>query len=331
MKIYYAPMEGITLYPLRNVHKEVFGDDVDRYYTPFLTAVHTHHFKNREKKDILPEVNRPFGDYTHRVIPQIMAGNAADFLWAAGEIGKLGYREVNLNLGCPAPTVVNRHKGAGLLTDTDYLKEMLSDIYEGVTAERKRAEDAGEECIMPEVSLKTRLGFSDEAEADRLMEIYAGFPVKELTIHARVRQDLYAGKPRIDAFNRAVSVYRNCGGEADICYNGNAEDLKELPEDIAAVMLGRGMLADPALARRIKGGAALLPQELREYLDKLYEGFASYIPEDRNVIFKMLEHWAFLHVHFKDCDKQLKNIRKSRARGEYQAAVNRIFAECEFI
>ena len=95
-------------------------------------------------------------------------------------------------------------------------------------------------------------------------------------------------------------------------------------------MLGRGMLADPALARRLKGGEALLPGELKEYLAKLYEGYAAYIPEDRNVIFKMLEHWAFLHVHFRNCERQLKNIRKARTQGEYQAAVNRIFAECEF-
>lgn len=332
MKIYYAPMEGITLYPLRNVHKQIFGDAVDRYYTPFLTAVHTHHFKNREKKDILPEVNAPFADLPGVVQPQIMAGNAADFLWAAGEIRKLGYDHVNLNLGCPAPTVVNRKKGAGLLQDPDYLKEMLEEIFEGL--------DKAEADMRMSLSLKTRLGFSDDSEARRLMEIYAQFPIKELIIHARVRQDFYSGEPRLDAFKKAVADYRSFGGDALICYNGDAEkviknrdgNISDIPaDDIFAVMTGRGILADPALARRLKGGEALKQGELREYLRLLYEGYAAYIPEDRNIIFKMLEHWAFLHVHFKDCDRQLKAIRKSRTKGEYQAAVNRIFADCEFI
>lgn len=50
MKIYFAPMEGITLYPLRNVHHSMFGSSVDKYFTPFLTSHSDHHFKKREKK-----------------------------------------------------------------------------------------------------------------------------------------------------------------------------------------------------------------------------------------------------------------------------------------
>ncbi len=323
MKFYYAPMEGITLYPLRNIHKEIMGDGVDKYFTPFLTATSVHHFKNREKKDVLPDKNYSFSDYGNQVVPQIMAGNAVDFLWAAGEMKKLGYEEVNLNLGCPAPTVVNRHKGAGLLQDIEYLDEMLYEIFEGI-----------EKGSFPKASLKTRLGFKDEAEAEDLMNIYAKYPVKELTIHARVREDFYSGSPRYDAFERAVSVYKSNGGKADICYNGNVstiniEETKKITFD--NVMIGRGLLTDPSLVRQLKGGEGLKPGELKEYLDKLYAAYAEYIPEDRNVIFKMLEHWAFLNVHFKDCDKCLKTIRKSRSKGEYHAAVNNIFASCEFV
>ena len=162
MRFYYAPMEGITLYPLRNIHRQIMGDGVDKYFTPFLTATNNHHFKNREKKDVLPDKNIAFDDYGNQVVPQLMAGNAADFLWAAGEIKKLGYEEVNLNLGCPAPPVVNRHKGAGLLQDPEYLKQMLDEIFE------EAAKDS-----FPQISLKTRLGFSDDKEADALMNIYA--------------------------------------------------------------------------------------------------------------------------------------------------------------
>ena len=127
-------------------------------------------------------------------------------------------------------------------------------------------------------------------------------------------------------------MYREHGGKAEICYNGNIESTN-LPEldGISSIMIGRGLLSNPALVRELKGGEKLQPQELKTYLRKLHDAYSEYIPEDRNVIFKMLEHWAFLHVHFKDCDKQLKAIRKSRSKGEYQAAVNDIFAKCEFI
>ena len=105
MKYYFAPMEGVTLYPLRNAHKKLFGEGVDKYYTPFVTATKDYHFKKREKKDILPENNSAFSDPGKDISVQIMSGNAATFVWAAGEIEKLGYKDLNLNLGCPASTV----------------------------------------------------------------------------------------------------------------------------------------------------------------------------------------------------------------------------------
>ncbi len=331
MKYYFAPMEGITLYPLRNVHREVFGDYIDRYFSPFLTANKDYHFKNRERKDLFSENNSLFADYEKRIIPQIMSGNSETFLWAAREIRKMGYRHVNLNLGCPAATVVNRHKGAGLLTDTDHLSKMLSEIYGQAYCDGAPKEE------YPEISIKTRLGFYDEEEAERLMQIYAVYPLRELIIHARVREDYYKKNIRPEAFVKAVEIYRRSGGMADICYNGDitmADSFEKLfpkMEDVDSIMIGRGLLTNPALVREIKTGEKLRTEELRHYLSRLYEEYAAYIPEDRNVICKMLEHWAFLYVHFHDCDKYLKAIRKSHSRGEYKAAVNNIFSHCEFI
>ena len=324
MKYYFAPMEGITLYPLRNIHNSMFGESIDKYYTPFITATHNFHFKKREKRDAL-FVNSPaFEKQPERICAQIMAGRPDTFLWAAAEMKKLGYREVNLNLGCPAPTVVNRHKGAGMLLDTQYLDKMLGEIFERVTSFDEGGID---------VSLKTRLGFYDDDEAEGLMKIFAKYPISELTIHSRVREDYYKGTPRVDAYKRAVEVYRENGGKAPVCYNGNIlsvkdENLIKEIEDISdAVMLGRGIMENPALARELRGGEPLNNAELKEYLEKLYYGFAEYIPEERNVIFKMLEHWAFLAARFDDREKELKTIRKARSKDEYFAAVNNLFSK----
>lgn len=356
MKYYFAPMEGITLYPLRNIHHEIFGDVIDKYYTPFLSAHHNLRFKKREKRDVMPEFIEGFENYGDIIIPQIMANRVDTFVWATREMWGLGYNEVNYNLGCPAATVTNRHKGSGLLQDTEYLDEMLDGIFNDLgneigCADSDNSNNPGDGC--KKISIKTRLGFYDEAEADELMRIYAKYPISELTIHARVREDFYQGKPRIDAFKRAVETYRNAGGKADICYNGDinsVDDAKKLLGDcaesnngeladstsddsseISAIMMGRGLLYNPALARQLKGGRALEADELRQYLKRLYEEYALYIPEERNVIFKMLEHWAFLHVHFEDSEKCLKAIRKARSKGEYTAAVNNMFASCEFV
>ncbi len=330
MKYFFAPMEGITLYPLRNIHNSMFKGSIDKYYTPFLTAHHNYHFKKREKRDIMPEHIQGFDNWQEQIVPQIMSNHPDTFIWAAKEIALLGYKEVNLNLGCPAATVTNRHKGSGLLQDTDHLDELLYGIFEKI-------EDS------VQISAKTRLGFSNEDELEELMKIYARYPLTELTIHARVREDFYKGSPRTNAFQKAINIYQDNGGKADICYNGDIFDknsdanLKEIldkdncPADIVkAEMIGRGLLANPALARELKGGEKLNACELKEYLNRLYAEYEAFIPEDRNVIFKMLEHWAFLTKHFKNSEKCVKEIRKSRSKGEYMAAVNNIFASCEF-
>ena len=198
------------------------------------------------------------------------------------------------------------------------------------------------------------------------MKIFARYPAKELTIHARVREDFYKGALRLDAFDTAVRIYRENGGKADICYNGDVtspafgcmnkatnseiDSSDEMTTDsrnsldtinrlrtlscyneISSIMIGRGLLTNPALARELSGGPALTAQELKTYLQKLYEGYETYIPEERNVIFKLLEHWAFLDIHFADSEKCMKAIRKSRSKGEYFAAVNNIFSSCQFI
>lgn len=101
---------------------------------------------------------------------------------------------------------------------------------------------------------------------------------------------------------------------------------------VNAIMIGRGLLRNPALARDLSTGSLTLSkEELKQYLDKLYAGYETFIHEDRNVIFKMLEHWAFLNSHFENCDKYLKAIRKARSKGEYLAAVRNIFSSCEFV
>lgn len=115
MKIYCAPMEGLTLFPFRQVH-HVFYPGIDKYYTPFLVANQTLHFKKKEIRELLPENNAGLS-----VVPQILANKPEEFVWAVRTIHSYGYQEINLNLGCPSPTVVTRGRGAGMLSDPDRL------------------------------------------------------------------------------------------------------------------------------------------------------------------------------------------------------------------
>ena len=127
MDIYFAPLEGITGFAYRNVHRQFFGDEIDKYFSPFAAPNYTHHFKTREREDIEPANNEGL-----RLVPQILTNRAEDFLWAAEEMYAMGYREINLNLGCPMPTVVKKGRGSGQLGDLDALDLFLEQICEGM-------------------------------------------------------------------------------------------------------------------------------------------------------------------------------------------------------
>ena len=150
-------MEGITTPTYRRVHKKYYGG-IDKYFSPFIVVTGTHHLKKRETREFKP--------FEEKLVPQILTQRGEDFAWAAKMLKGMGYTEVNLNLGCPAATVVTKGKGSGLLRDKDKLKRFFEDVF---------SEDD-----LPDISVKTRSGFIYHEEAEELAEIFAGFPFKEI-------------------------------------------------------------------------------------------------------------------------------------------------------
>ena len=90
------------------MHIISFFHGVDKYFTPFVTPKPKKGLNTREKNDILPEHNQDIV-----VVPQILTNKSEDFIKVAQMMGELGYKEVNLNLGCPSGTVVSKKKGSG--------------------------------------------------------------------------------------------------------------------------------------------------------------------------------------------------------------------------
>ena len=317
MKYYFAPMEGITGYVYRRVHREFFPG-MDKYFTPFVVANQTLKLKRREKKDVAPENNQ--GIYA---VPQIMANKAEEFLWAAKELGNLGYEEINLNLGCPAATVVSKKKGAGFLAYPEELDAFLDAVFSGMEGWGMK------------LSIKTRLGKDRLEEAQRLMDIYNQYPLYELTIHPRVQKEFYKNKPHMEAFEKAA--VRSCHS---LCYNGNlfsCRDYEQFTEtfpqsrfpQIGAVMLGRGLLANPALVRQLQGGHSLKGGELKQFHDALYRAYGDTDLGAVNTLFKMKELWAYMGQMFSRGERNVRKIRKAKNSLEYEAAVEKLFADCE--
>ena len=320
MKYYFAPLEGITGYVYRNAHHKFFPG-TDRYYTPFVAPNYTMHFKAKEKKDVAPENNAGVP-----VVPQVLSNKADETLWAVEELAKRGYSEVNLNLGCPMPTVARKKKGSGLLKFTDELDAYLDGVFEGVARRPS-------ECPPVRISVKTRLGTDSTQEAEALVRIYNRYPISELIVHPRSREDMYRGVPDREAF---LLVLQN--STIPVVYNGNlccTEDVREIEsvceaagKPIGSVMIGRGFLSDPSLVRQCKGGSLITPKELGEFHEELYRQLGETLPGSAVVLSHMKELWFYMGKLFPDGAKCLKEIRRAGSRVQYEAAVRVLLSSC---
>lgn len=336
MKIYFAPLEGITGYLYRNAHHRCYSG-IDKYYTPFLSPGPVTGLGAKMLKDILPENNPDIP-----LVPQILTNRAEDFIKSAEIIGDYGYREINLNLGCPSGTVVAKKKGSGFLSFPEELERFLDEIFESAPVA------AGE----IELSIKTRIGRYSPEEWPGLMELYNRYPMKELIIHPRIQKDLYKNHPNMEVFWSALSESKN-----PVVYNGDLftaadvlEFMKKFPS-VHTIMLGRGLITDPALAEKVQkltamtgscletddksaeildalsgmGDMGIIPEEtarLKAFLDMLCEEYSEAFSGDRNVLFKMKELWCYIITRFPDSGKYEKRIKKAQSLAEYQAAAD---------
>ena len=307
MRFYIAPMEGMTGYIYRNAH-HAFFDHIDKYFSPFIAANQSERFTTRELNDILPENNRGIN-----LIPQLLTNQAADFIHTAGKLKKLGYNEINLNLGCPSGTVVAKNRGSGFLSKPDDLDAFLDEIFTKATTK---------------ISIKTRIGKIVPEEFYELIEIFNKYPMEELIIHPRIQKDFYKNTPNLKIFREALAVSKN-----PVCYNGDlfaAREYEAFAVDfpsVDTVMIGRGLITNPGLIADIKNKTRLDKQLFKDFHDRLYQGYKEVLSGDRNVLYKMKELWIYMILMFPDHEKYFKKIKKAERLSDYDDAVAGLFRE----
>ena len=303
LPVYLAPMEGVTDHVYRRVHHTHFTG-VEKYFIPFISPTQDLCLTNREKRDISPANNAGLF-----AVPQILTKRADHFLWAAQILLDMGYTEVNLNAGCPSGTVTGKGKGAGLLLDLPALENMLDEIYAHAPMR---------------VSIKTRIGFSDPIEFDRVLELYKQYPVHELIVHPRTRMEYYRGLPHRETYANALT-----GTQLPMVYNGDLftpDNCTQLEQSMPshALMIGRGLLANPALAREYAGGAPITIPELAAFVDDLTRAYGEVHPGNV-VLGRMREVLKNIVCCFADADKAKKAIRKASTLPALEDAATRLF------
>lgn len=149
---------------------------------------------------------------------------------------------IDLNFGCPAPTV-NRHRGgAALLGEPELLYRIASAVREVVT-------------VNTPFTAKMRLGINDTSRAVDCAQALQAAGIDELIVHGRTKLDGYRPPARwewIDKVRASISIPLIANGEV-----WTVEDFARCQQETgcADIMLGRGAIADPLLARRVRGEA----------------------------------------------------------------------------
>lgn len=252
-RIVLAPMEGVVDSLIREILTSIGG--IDLCVTEFIRVTDRLLPASEFYKDC-PELRT--ADRTKTGIPvlvQLLGGQPGPLGENAARAVELGAVGIDLNFGCPAKTV-NRHDGgASLLKDPSRIFDVVSAVRASVPSHIT-------------VSAKVRLGFSNKDFHLDIARAAASAGAAWLTVHARTRDEGYRPPAHWEFIGRMRDVV-----SMPVIANGDIwtrEDFARAREVSGCrhVMIGRGLLSDPFLAREIKGGARGAWPEALEWFER---------------------------------------------------------------
>ena len=307
LPIHFAPLQGYTEAIYRNAHDAFFGG-VDTYYTPFV-RLEKDGFRNKDVREIAPESNQ-----VPHLVPQLIATSIEKAETILSLFIEKGYKEADINLGCPFPLLAKRHNGSGILPYPDEVKTLL-----GLTLK------------YPQISfsVKMRLGWENPDECLQLAPILNDLPLRHITMHPRLGKQQYKGEVDLKAFEAFQGVCKH-----PLIYNGDinsVEDIHHIQEQfpgLAGMMIGRGLLANPALAWEYQQNRTLEFDEMKEKIQSMHTYvYEEYIEQlkggDLQILNKMKAFWEYL---LPNADRKLlKAIHKSTNLHKYTQAVHAFF------
>ncbi|NNF00962.1 MAG: tRNA dihydrouridine synthase DusB [Pyrinomonadaceae bacterium] len=258
-----SPMAGVTDYSFRRLLKKRGG--VGMTVSEFISVEGMTRNSPQSKRMMrFREFERPFAI-------QIFGANVRRMVMAAEMAEEQGADILDVNCGCPAPKVVKKGGGSGLLQNLPLLKEILVEIKKSIS--------------IP-LTLKIRAGFDDtDRNAVEVSKMAEQCGVQHVALHGRTRQQRYTGLADwglVKQIKDAVSI--PVSGNGDVTSVEFAlEKFKETGCD--GILIGRGAMQNPWLFRQIddvlNGRDAYQPtlEDKQEVLLEFFEYLREDMPE----------------------------------------------------
>jgi len=311
MRILLAPMQGVVDHPMREMLTRIGG--YDRCVTEFIRVTHTH-LPEKVFFRYCPELKQDGKTLAGTpVYIQFLGSNPGFLAENAVTAAGLGVPGIDLNFGCPAKTV-NRHEGGSVL-----LKEP------GRVANIVKAVRDAVDSDVP-VTAKIRLGFKD---ASLLEDIAGGIEeagASELCIHARTREDGY--KPpafwqHIHKVQRQLNIPVIANGEI---WQPQHALQAQLESGCADLMLGRGALACPDLARAIRqqhDGQEPQFMSWSSVVEELADFFENSDQPDPKYVGNRTKQWlSYLRLQYPAADLLFQRIKRLRTVAEILSEID---------
>lgn len=300
--VFAAPLQGVTDNVWRMAQHSVFGG-VDAYYAPFMRVEHGE-VRRKDLRDVNPERNPGI-----TLIPQILACQPDHALMMVDALQQMGYRRIDINLGCPFPPIALHRKGSGMLAYPDLLEELFNNLatVDGV-----------------EYSVKMRLGWDRNDQWRDILPLMDIIKPVNIAVHPRIGKQQYKGELDIEQFEAFLAA-----SSWPVIYNGGlhtVEDIEQVQQrypGIVAVMLGSGLAADPGML-----APDATSDDYRRFHDLLVEGYTEQLNGGEAQLVRHLQDiWqTFLPG---TGHKLFKAIRKSRTLEQYETAASAALSDVE--
>ena len=288
MKIYTAPMAGITDYSFRKILKKF---EPDFMFTEMVNA----NLLNREDGTTVNELLKC--DEKEKTGTQIFGGDRNELVSGIFKLKDFGFRKININMGCPQPKITKNGAGSALLENFELVEKVLLETKD----------------IEADISLKIRVGYKEFQNPVIFLKLANKYNLDFICVHGRTQEQMYSGTANWEIVERLSKMPRNI----EFFGNGDLFDPFKIEQKISfcnldGIILSRGIIGNPWLILQtrefLKFGKINTIQTFDETKSIVLEHLEN-IEENKGKIKAVLEINKFLRPYFKKFWE--KNLNKN--------------------
>ena len=298
MKIYIAPMAGITDYSFRKILEKFSPDFL------FTEMVNSHLLATHDKTT---ETELLKYDSLKNTGTQVFGSNEEEIVYSFQKLEEMGFKKINLNMGCPQPKIIKNGAGSALLLNRAFIDNLICKLKKHLSSDT-------------EISIKIRTGYKNFSEPEFYLNLANKYNLDFICVHGRTQEQIYGGTADWDIIRKLGSLPRN----VDFIGNGDLFEPHDIIQKINnsnldGIMLARGIIGNPWLISQIK--------ELMEF-GKIFT-----IPKFSEVKSTLLEHLELLSENkgaitaSMEINKFIKPYFKSFQSEELHEKLNKIIIE----